>query len=84
MKVAVAKESYPEERRVALVPSAVKPLIKKGVDVLIESGAGVAAGFADEAYRDAGASVGTRDDVFAGQVARAGPSTLAGSARVRS
>ncbi len=65
MNVAVAQESYPEERRVALVPAAVKPLVKKGVDVIIESGAGVAAGFTDEAYREAGATVGTRDDVFA-------------------
>ncbi len=62
MKVAVAKESYPEERRVALVPAAIKPLVKKGVEVLIETGAGVAAGFSDDAYREAGA-----DDRHAGR-----------------
>ena len=65
MKVAVAKESYPGERRVALVPAAIKPLVKKGVEVLIETGARVAAGFSDDAYREAGATIGTRDDAFA-------------------
>jgi NAD(P) transhydrogenase subunit alpha len=65
MQVAVAKESFPEERRVALVPAAIKPLVKAGVEVLIEAGAGEAAGFADEAYRDAGARLTTRDEAFA-------------------
>lgn len=65
MKVAVAKESFPEERRVALVPAAVKPLMKAGVEVLIESGAGAAAGFSDEDYLAAGATIGSREDAFA-------------------
>ena len=64
MKIAVAKESYPEERRVALVPAAVKPLIKAGVEVIVESGAGDAAGFTDDLYREAGATIGSRDDAF--------------------
>lgn len=65
MKVAVAKESFPDERRVALVPTAIKPLVKAGVEVLIEAGAGTPAGFTDEAYREAGAAIATRDEVFA-------------------
>lgn len=65
MKVAVAKETFPEERRVALVPAAIKPLVKAGVEVVVESGAGLAAGFSDDDFRAAGASIGSRDDAFA-------------------
>ena len=65
MKVAVAKESFPDERRVALVPAAVKPLVKAGVEVVLEAGAGTSAGFTDESYREAGATIATRDEVFA-------------------
>jgi len=65
MKVAVVKESFPGERRVALVPAAVGPLVKSGLEVLVESGAGVAAGIADDAYRAAGATIVSRTDAFA-------------------
>jgi NAD(P) transhydrogenase subunit alpha len=65
MKVAVAKEHFPGERRVALVPAAVPPLLKSGLEVVVESGAGQAAGFSDDDYRAAGAMVGSRDEVFA-------------------
>jgi H+-translocating NAD(P) transhydrogenase subunit alpha len=65
MKVAVVKELFPGERRVALVPSAVAPLTKAGLTVVVESGAGAAAGFSDDDYRTAGASVVSRDDAFA-------------------
>lgn len=57
MIIAVAKETFPGERRVALVPSSVAPLLKGGGRVLIEQGAGVAAGFDDDAYRAAGAEI---------------------------
>ena len=57
MKVAALKETIPGERRVALVPSSVAALAKAGLDVLIEAGAGAAAGFADAGYRDKGAQV---------------------------
>jgi len=65
MKVAVAQENFPGERRVALVPAAVAPLKKAGIDVAVESGAGKAAGFSDDAYRAAGAEIVSRDDAFA-------------------
>jgi NAD(P) transhydrogenase subunit alpha len=57
MKVAALKETIPGERRVALVPGNIAALAKAGLDVLIETGAGTAAGFADAAYRDKGAQV---------------------------
>ena len=65
MKVAVAKERFPGERRVALVPSAVPPLLKAGLTVIVEEGAGTAAGFADDDYRAVGAGIGSREEVFA-------------------
>ena len=66
MKVAVVKEYFPGERRVALVPSAIAPLIKAGLEVVVEESAGLAAGFLDDDYRTAGARIGSRDEVFAG------------------
>ena len=57
MRVGVVKESRPGERRVALVPEVAARLVSSGFDVSVEAGAGVAAGFADAAYREAGASV---------------------------
>jgi NAD(P) transhydrogenase subunit alpha len=65
MQVAVLKENSPGERRVALVPASVPGLVKLGLDVLVESGAGEAAGFTDAAYVEAGAGIGTREDAFA-------------------
>lgn len=58
MLIAVPKETAPGERRVALVPESCKKLIQAGYEVAVESGAGAAAGFADEEYRASGASVG--------------------------
>jgi NAD(P) transhydrogenase subunit alpha len=57
MRIAVPKETAPGERRVALVPESGKKLIQAGYEVAIEAGAGDEAGFADAAYRDAGAVV---------------------------
>lgn len=57
MKVAVLKETIPGERRVALVPGNVPALIKAGLEVLVETGAGAAAGLADAAYSEHGAKV---------------------------
>jgi len=65
MRVGVPKESWPGETRVALIPAAVTTLKKAGLEVIVESGAGAAAGFPDDAYQQAGASIGTRADVFA-------------------
>jgi NAD(P) transhydrogenase subunit alpha len=57
MIVAVAKETFPGERRVALVPALVAPLKKLGCEVRVEAGAGGAAYFTDDTYRAAGADV---------------------------
>jgi NAD(P) transhydrogenase subunit alpha len=57
MSMGVPRECAPGEGRVALVPASLQPLIKAGIEVRVESGAGLAASFADEAYRQAGASV---------------------------
>jgi NAD(P) transhydrogenase subunit alpha len=57
MNIAVIKETYPGERRVALVPASVAPLTKLGCQVHIEAGAGQAAGFRDDDYREASAKV---------------------------
>lgn len=57
MKVAVLREEIPRERRVALVPAAVKPLLEAGFEVAFEAGAGQEATFMDEAYEKAGAKV---------------------------
>jgi len=54
MKVAVVRETFPGERRVALVPAVVPSLTKAGWQVVLESGAGETAGFTDEAYRNKG------------------------------
>src|SRR5690606_23566943 len=57
MKIAVLKELYPGERRVALVPANVPQLAKANIEVLVEAGAGVEAGFPDHQYTDKGATV---------------------------
>ena len=57
MIIAVPKETYPGERRVALIPASVPGLVKGGGSVRVETGAGAAAGFTDEAYRGAGAEL---------------------------
>ena len=57
MKVAVVKETRPGERRVALVPAGVKALVKAGLEVVVESGAGNGAGVSDDDYREAGATI---------------------------
>jgi len=64
MKIGVPKETFPGERRVAIVPAVLPALKKLGIDVVIESGAGGDAGFPDASYSSAGASVGSRNDAF--------------------
>jgi len=57
MKVAVIKETAPGESRVALVPQGVKALLKSGLEVVVERGAGATAGVTDDEYAEAGASL---------------------------
>ncbi|MCC7007201.1 MAG: Re/Si-specific NAD(P)(+) transhydrogenase subunit alpha [Acidobacteria bacterium] len=67
MKLGVPKETFPGERRVALVPAAAAPLKKLGIEIVVERGAGVAAGFPDADY-EAVATLGSRADVFQADV----------------
>ena len=57
MHIGVPRETSPGERRVALVPESAKKLIQAGYQVVVEAGAGSAAGFPDAAYREAGATL---------------------------
>ena len=57
MRIGAVKESYPGERRVALVPDAVVTLGKASHEVLVQAGAGVEAGYPDETYRAKGATI---------------------------
>src|SRR5262252_651171 len=69
LTIGVPRESTPGETRVALVPSVVQGLVKSGLAVKIESGAGTLASFPDSAYRDAGANVvGDPAEVFGADV----------------
>ncbi|WP_174186069.1 Re/Si-specific NAD(P)(+) transhydrogenase subunit alpha [Nocardia barduliensis] len=57
-RVGVVRESNAGERRVALVPKIIPSLLKQGVEVVVEAGAGQGALIPDEAYVEAGASIG--------------------------
>jgi NAD(P) transhydrogenase subunit alpha len=64
MKAGVIKEGAPGEHRVALVPDAVTRLRAKGIEVLVERGAGDGAWLPDAAYADAGATVVDADELY--------------------
>jgi NAD(P) transhydrogenase subunit alpha len=57
MIIGIPKETFPTERRVALVPAAVSSLVDAGLDVVVEAGAGQSAGFPDGQYADRGAGI---------------------------
>ncbi len=65
MKVGVARETAPGERRVALVPEALGKLTAAGLEILIERGAGDGAFLPDQAYADAGATIVSADELYA-------------------
>jgi NAD(P) transhydrogenase subunit alpha len=66
MIVGIPKETYPGESRVALVPETAAGLAAIGLEIIVESGAGSAAGFADDAYAARGIKlVAQRADLFA-------------------
>ena len=66
MRVGVPKEIKPDEYRVGLTPTAAREYVSRGHEVLVQTGAGVGAGFPDEAYTRAGAKiVADADAVFA-------------------
>ena len=66
MVVGIPAETFPGERRVATVPTIIPALTKAGLEVILQPGAGLAAGFPDASYVDRGATVaGGRAQVFA-------------------
>jgi NAD(P) transhydrogenase subunit alpha len=64
MKVGVAKETAPGERRVALVPEVLAKLSAAGLEVLVERGAGAGASIPDAAYQEAGATIVSTTDLY--------------------
>ena len=81
MRVGVAKETGAGERRVALVPETVSRL-GEGIEVIVEPGAGVGAGFPDEAYAEAGAQLG--DPWAADVVVKVAPPTADEASKLHS
>lgn len=66
MELGILKESVAGETRVALLPESLKGLVAQGLTVIVESGAGVAAGASDAAYTDAGATITDRSAILVG------------------
>jgi NAD(P) transhydrogenase subunit alpha len=65
MKVGVAKETAPGERRVALVPEALGKLKVAGLEIVVEQGAGAGSSIPDAAYEAAGATIVSTDALYA-------------------
>ena len=66
MKIGVAKETAPGERRVALVPEVLGKLKAAGLEILVERGAGAGSSIPDAAYQEAGATIVSTDELYAG------------------
>jgi alanine dehydrogenase len=64
MKIGVAKEIKRDEYRVALTPAGALELVRRGHDVMVETGAGEGSAFLDGAYEAVGARIGSVDDVW--------------------
>jgi alanine dehydrogenase len=64
MRVGIPKEIKQDERRVALTPAGVLELSRAGHRVIVEAGAGAGSGFPDDLYVQAGARLGTAEDVW--------------------
>src|SRR5215475_3086323 len=68
MIIGVPRESLPGETRVAATPQTVGQIIKLGYAVVVESDAGAAASFADQAYVEAGAEIGSFEQTWGADV----------------
>ncbi len=68
MKLGVPNQSAQGEKRVALVPDVAKKLAARGVESVVESGAGELSHIPDQAYSDAGATIGSADDAWGAEV----------------
>jgi len=65
MIIGVPKETFPGERRVALIPNDIPALVKAGAEVLVQSEAGLSAGYRDGDYEEKGAKVvKAREEIF--------------------
>ena len=64
LTVGIPRETFPGERRVAIIPRTCDALKKLAVEVIVESGAGEAAGFPDDQFTAKGARIATRPEVF--------------------
>jgi len=64
MRVGIPKETGAGETRVAVIPAGVAAMVKAGLQVAVEQGAGLAAGFPDASYTSQGATVASRADVM--------------------
>ena len=86
MKVGVARETAPGERRVALVPEALGKLQAAGLEILVETGAGAGAAIPDAVFSEAGATIVTTDQLYqqADVVLRVARPAAAEVARLRS
>jgi len=62
--IGVLKETFPGERRVAMVPDVISSVTRAGAEILVESGAGLEAGITDDHFTAKGAQIVSRDDVF--------------------
>jgi NAD(P) transhydrogenase subunit alpha len=90
MILGVPKESYPDERRVALIPAFVERVTKLGLEVLVQKDAGAGAGFADHLYADRGARIipsrrelyGSSDIILQVRAAAANPARGAADLRL--
>jgi len=68
MRIAVPVENQRDEARVALTPESIKKLVASGVEVIVETGAGIKSGFLDDEYKTAGASLAGRGAVLEADV----------------
>ena len=84
MRLGIPQESSPGERRVAATPDSVRKLVAMRHEVSVQSAAGLAAGHDDDAYRAAGATVATADEVWGCDVVmKVRPPSLDEAARLR-
>ncbi|HEY0507981.1 MAG TPA: NAD(P)(+) transhydrogenase (Re/Si-specific) subunit alpha, partial [Blastococcus sp.] len=68
LRIGVPRETKARETRVAATPTTVTKLVALGYDVVVETGAGAASSFPDEAYAASGATVGTTDEAWQADV----------------
>ena len=64
MRIGVATEIKPDEYRVALTPAGALELIRRGHDIVVETGAGAGSAYSDESYARVGARIGSVDEVW--------------------